>query len=275
VLAGGTRRGERPEAAIEHEKNVPCIDIANGKLISASLDGTVRLAELAATGGGIAAVGRGELPVFQCDEALWGACWIPLRSVRTYLPALPPASQPAQWLSQEAVLPEEILLTSVWPFLDVQTLTRQVQPLSSAHARLVADEMCAEHRQELLAFCFSDTTAWILDEDLQPCGMLELPFSATFAHIAYDRESSVVVMATKLCPEPSPAGSLWAISLLRRGASLRCHMEAHAIRYDFPEWHHFPSSAFVGMSVAPGGRVFSLLASRRLACHRLSVRVSE
>jgi len=237
----------------------------------------LRLAEFAASGGGIAAVGRGELPVFACDEALWGACWIPLRSVRTYSPASPPASQAAQWLSQGVALPEDILLTSVWPFLDTQTLARQVQPLSAAHARLLADEMemRAEHRKELFAFCFSDTTAWLLDEDLQPCAMLELPFSATFAHIAYDRESSVVVMATKLCPEPSPAGALWAICLLRRKGSMRCHMEAHAIRYDFPESRLRPASAVLGMCVAPGGRVFSLLASRRLACHRLSVRMRE
>ena len=73
------------------------------------------------------------------SDRLWGCAWVPLHSIRSVVPtgvaaAGPPA--PFYWTSRDAWLSDELVKTSVLPFLTAADLLQTVQPLSEGHARL-------------------------------------------------------------------------------------------------------------------------------------------
>jgi len=273
--AEGTANG-RGRLLVTHEMNIPCIDLVDGRLLSASLDGSVHVERLDA--GARGAPCSVSTPVHA--EGMWAAAWLPLRSLRTDASLRGPTPEVGgkeggglrpqlQWVASGVLLPEEIIATSVLPLLSTADLLQILQLLSRGHSLVACAEVVAAHRRELLALCFSSSEAWLLDENARWLCRQPLPFNGTYAHVAYSSELSTLAVATKM--DTTSETALWTVTPIRRRGSLRFSLQFNALPYAHPESTSYPQGVILGMAACSGGRLLTLTANRRLACHGLSL----
>ena len=136
--------------------------------------------------------------------------------------------------------------------------------------RLVHAELREGHRREHFVLCFSEGAVWLLDDDLGICCRQRLPFNATFAHVVYSTELSTAVIASKFEPSES---HLWAVTVVRRRRSLRFRLRVQRLPVTNGLAHAWPTGVIIGAAFAPGARLLTLQANRRLHCLGLAVGV--
>eukprot|EP00929_Paragymnodinium_shiwhaense_P075155 TRINITY_DN38422_c0_g2_i1.p1 TRINITY_DN38422_c0_g2~~TRINITY_DN38422_c0_g2_i1.p1 ORF type:complete len:332 (+),score=63.08 TRINITY_DN38422_c0_g2_i1:1163-2158(+) len=159
-----------------------------------------------------------------CGESpsLWGVCSLPLCMLLQPLqssPQLPESFDTAKtetaaserrkstcvslpdWLE----LPSEIVCRRVFPFLALCDLACHIAVLSRAHRGAVQNELRSTDRTEHVGICFSDGTAWLLNDKLRVLARRDLPFCAAYATSAVllpdggcnDKRQAAVLIAPK------------------------------------------------------------------------------
>eukprot|EP00927_Polykrikos_kofoidii_P076715 TRINITY_DN73755_c0_g1_i1.p1 TRINITY_DN73755_c0_g1~~TRINITY_DN73755_c0_g1_i1.p1 ORF type:complete len:826 (+),score=125.15 TRINITY_DN73755_c0_g1_i1:159-2636(+) len=246
---------------------------------------------------------------------MWNACWVPLRSICCVMPkcnrdgrAVVAAAegqlkgQPMEWaVGPSAVLSSEIVSSYVLPFLSAADLMSAVQLLNPAHAVGAQSELQGIGRTESFALCFSQGMVWLLDPKLRVRCQARLPFQATFAHACYVPHLSSAIVAAKF-ETRFGRQYVWAVTILRRRRSLCFRLLVRPSEINNPFASQWPMGIFVGLTALPvsegsadshdagtetesramleerpklASDVFTLLASRRLSCHRVSLELSS
>jgi len=308
TVIGGGPHNKEPRTVLMHQGNLPSIDLAEGRVVSASLDGWVGLADCtvktprhstpagdqsgassladAITRSSLDAASRslptvcGAAHEFRAPGAtMWGACWLPLHSVRSV--ATPPTPTDVglfmEWSTGDVKVHDIILVSSVLPFFTASELLAIIQTLSVAHALSARLAVSASSRTEQLVMSFSPENVWLFDTTLSVVSHQQLPFDAAFAHICFSPELSTAVLSTKMeglvSPENgSPANdSIWLVTVWRRARSLRFTMSVQRAPVPSPINGTVPSPCVIGSTCAPGGRYFILLSNGRLLCYRFQI----
>lgn len=204
-------------------------------------------------------------------HAMWGALWVPLRSVKTMRHPgrshkdAPTAKDGLAWRVGGVTLPGEIVCTSVLPFFAPAELLGKLLPVSIAHGDAAEREVRGGHRSEHLALCFSENKVWLLDNQLKVCCRRLLPFHGAFAHISFAPDLSLAVIAAKM----SSTHPLWAIKLVRRHRCMRFRLTLHKVGPDLPI--HWPTGMIIGVATAPDGRLFTLNSNNHFNCYRMAL----
>lgn len=213
----GQLRGE-----VAGDAAVVDIDVHGTRVLAAALDGLLELRGMADASGFGPSLAV-SLPADRADCAevptLWGCKWIPLSALRG------PSSAAVCFaafrnrasngrLADWGALPAEIICRCVLRFVSVRDLACCIAPLNRAQLVGVEVELSNRH----IALCFSDCTAWLLDEHMRVLTRHHLPFCAAHSQALLLRRQATVLFAPKtdLVAGPGPCIAvmphLWALT---------------------------------------------------------------
>lgn len=288
----------QPSQVIDHSANIPSIDLVDGRIVAACLDGNVIMASVSKPTSFRGSQDRPAVPGQFVDASLaadnasaeplrplpakkhladgiWNVCWVPLSSICSLAPpgqSSPSSSGAMNWSLDILTLPGQIIYEYVLPFFTAQELMSSIQLLSTAHFEASLDEVHAGGRAEHMILCLSKETAWLLDSRLNVRGSVSLPFDATFAHVSYEPGLSTAFVATKF---EHSLRQIWAIILVRRRRSLNFRLQLdYSLHTDVEaeeSTRAWPHGVVVGMAAAKG-RLYALMAGRHLSCREVSLR---
>lgn len=164
------------------------LDVRNGRALMAALDGRLELWSNA--DGKLSEPPSMTLSTplarVDCSESptLWGARWVPLGSILQSGRACRRTEGAQLTLPNWAKISAELVCQRVLSFIPLCELACCIALLSRAHRLAVELELMDPERREQLAICFSDCTAWLLDEKLRVVARQDLPFCASYSHAA-------------------------------------------------------------------------------------------
>eukprot|EP00927_Polykrikos_kofoidii_P040827 TRINITY_DN34828_c0_g1_i1.p1 TRINITY_DN34828_c0_g1~~TRINITY_DN34828_c0_g1_i1.p1 ORF type:complete len:516 (-),score=71.10 TRINITY_DN34828_c0_g1_i1:178-1725(-) len=162
------------------------LHVRNGKALVAALDGQLEVwsnadGKLLGPPSVFVSSPSSRIDCSECPS-LWGARWVPLSAILKY-GSIRESAVVVQSPANLADIPADLVRRRVLPFIPLSDMACCVALLSRSHQLAVQLELMDHLRNEHLAICFSDCTAWLLDERLRVLARQDLPFCASHAHV--------------------------------------------------------------------------------------------